>query len=216
MAGVTALVALVLIAQRARFQDEVDAFGRLDQAHLPLRGQILFVGSSSFTRWATVNQDLPGFGILNRAFGGSTLLDQIRFAQAVVAPYHPRQIVMYCGENDLAEAPDVDGNAVCSRFRTWFKLVRKEYPTIPLVFVSMKPSPSRVELLAKMREGNQLIRAFLAAQPKCAFVDVSSPMLDSLGNPRTSLFGPDHLHMNNAGYALWVKALGPVLLRREL
>jgi lysophospholipase L1-like esterase len=36
-------------------------------------------------------------------------------------------------------------------------------------------------------------------------------MLDAQGKPRAELFRDDGLHMQHAGYALWIRALKPVL-----
>jgi lysophospholipase L1-like esterase len=69
--------------------------------------------------------------------------------------------------------------------------------------VSIKPSPSRVDLLPAIREANARIRDDLAKMPQAEFIDVYTTMLDTDGRPRAELFGPDRLHMNAAGYALW-------------
>jgi hypothetical protein len=37
-------------------------------------------------------------------------------------------------------------------------------------------------------------------------------MLDAAGNPRPELFGPDRLHMNDSGYALWSSIVGIYVL----
>ena len=37
-------------------------------------------------------------------------------------------------------------------------------------------------------------------------------MLNDNGNPDTSLFGPDMLHMNTSGYAIWKSVLKPFLV----
>ncbi|HLP26442.1 MAG TPA: GDSL family lipase, partial [Acidobacteriota bacterium] len=74
-----------------------------------------------------------------------------------------------------------------------------------------KPSPARSAQLGKFRAANTLIAAACAADPRCTFVDVFTPMLDRHGQPRSELFGPDRLHMNTAGYALWTQTLLPVL-----
>ena len=82
---------------------------------------------------------------------------------------------------------------------------------MPVVFVSIKPSPSREHLFSKMKEANRLIREYLATQRKTKFIDVFSLMLDAEGKPRKELFGPDMLHMNATGYAIWQKEIEPVL-----
>src|SRR5471030_48169 len=83
------------------FAKDVAAFKERDKENPPEKGQILFIGSSSFTRWTDVGKYFPGHKILNRAFGGSSLSDVINFANDIVPPYEPKQVVIYCGENDF-------------------------------------------------------------------------------------------------------------------
>ncbi|HEY4151233.1 MAG TPA: G-D-S-L family lipolytic protein, partial [Chitinophagaceae bacterium] len=84
------------------FWPEILAFKKADAVQPPQAHCILFVGSSSFTKWKDVNDYFPGYPIVNRGFGGSTLPDVIRYAYDIILPYHPKQVIIYCGENDLA------------------------------------------------------------------------------------------------------------------
>jgi lysophospholipase L1-like esterase len=160
-----------------------------------------------------VQQYFPGYPILNRAFGGSSLLDVIRYRYEVIYPYQPRQIVMYCGENDLANDELVTAPMVLQRFKTLFGLIRARYPHIPFVYVSIKPSPSRRNLLSKYIEVNRLIRQYLAAQKHTTFIDVYNAMLQANGQPKSSLFIEDSLHMNSHGYRVWQQKIAPVLIK---
>jgi lysophospholipase L1-like esterase len=64
-----------------------------------------------------------------------------------------------------------------------------------------------------MHEANRLIAAWSKTQSRVTFVDVAANMLDANGKPRAVLFRDDGLHMTPAGYAIWVRALRPVLTR---
>jgi lysophospholipase L1-like esterase len=75
----------------------------------------------------------------------------------------------------------------------------------------MKPSPSRKDFHSEVEKGNTLIRNFLAGQEGTHFVDVFQLMLDQKGKPKGELFLADSLHMNGKGYAIWKKAIEPVL-----
>src|SRR6478672_3833117 len=97
-------VAQVACAQQPAFWNDIQQFKKQDSISFPKAGQILFVGSSSFTKWTDVQDYFPGYPILNRGFGGSTLKDVIRYADDIILPYNPKQIVIYCGENDLASS----------------------------------------------------------------------------------------------------------------
>lgn len=195
------------------FWKEVQAMKQKDSLDFPASGQILFIGSSSFTLWKDVQTYFPNHKILNRAFGGSTLSDQIRYRYDVLYPYQPRQIVLYCGENDFAASDTVTVDMVMERFKTFHRLMRAKYPVVPFLYVSMKPSPSRVHLLEKYAAANAQIAAFLKTDKKAAFADVYSKMLNPDGTVMEHIFLKDRLHMNADGYAIWKSVLGKMLVR---
>ncbi len=197
----------------APFAKDIAAFQAADRKSPPKPGQILLIGSSSFTRWTDVGSYFPDRHILNRAFGGSTLVDVIRYVDQVVTPYRPSQVVIYCGENDLAGDTKLPAYKVTERFVTLFKLIRNRYPKVPVAYVSMKPSVSRWSLRAKFTAGNRWIAEYLAGQPATAYIDVWPVMLNARGLPKPEIFVGDNLHMNAQGYALWKPVLEPFLVR---
>jgi lysophospholipase L1-like esterase len=197
----------------APFWKEIKVFKQRDSLKFPAPNQILFIGSSSFTNWKDAQQSFPGKKILNRAFGGSMLVDLIFYRYEVIFPYQPKQIVIYCGENDFASSDTVSVDMVVQRFETLFNLIRAKYKTVPIAYVSMKPSPSRLHLLAKYVEGNKRIKNWLATKLKTVFVNVYDAMLTKDGKPMPDIFKEDNLHMNEKGYAIWKKRLLPVLLK---
>jgi lysophospholipase L1-like esterase len=194
------------------FWNDIQNFKKQDSISFPPKNAILFIGSSSFTKWTDVQDYFPGYTIINRGFGGSTLLDQIRYANDIIFPYQPKQIIIYCGENDLASSDSVTAAMVVDRFKQLFQMIR-EKTEVPIAYVSMKPSPSRRHLFPKMREGNQLIKDFLASQKNAEFIDVHQKMLDTIGEPIPEIFLDDSLHMNAKGYAIWKKKIEPYLLK---
>lgn len=211
--GVFMLLGLGAAAQQPPFADDIRLFKEKDAVSPPAKHAILFVGSSSFTKWTDVQDYFPGYPIINRGFGGSSLPDVIRYAGDIIFPYQPKQIVIYCGENDLAASDTVSAATVIARFKTLFGMIRRQLGEVPVVFVSLKPSPSRARLFPKMIEVNAAIKSWLATQKKAVFADVYARMLDEKGNPRASLFVSDMLHMNATGYAIWKQVLQPLLLK---
>ena len=210
-----ALVILVIPASLAQpYAKEIADFKKQDSVSFPKSGQILFVGSSSFTLWKDVQQYFPQHPIINRGFGGSTLLDVTRYEADIIFPYKPKQIVIYCGENDIANDSTVTGAVVFERFKKLYDDIRLNLGKVPIVYVSMKPSPSRWHLRAKQTDGNERIRKFLRKKKRRAvFVDVWPGMLGADGKPREELYIADKLHMNAGGYAIWQKLLEPLLLK---
>lgn len=193
------------------FISEVRQFSRADSLQPPPVHPILLIGSSSFTYWKDVQAYFPGHTILNRAFGGSSLTHQIQYADEVIFRYQPKQIVIYCGENDLAGSDLVTADTVVKRLKILVGLIREKLPQVPIVYLSMKPSPSRRKYLPAIQEGNQKIKLLLAQYPNTAFLDVYSAMLTPEGTIRSEIFTADSLHMNKKGYALWQPLLEPLL-----
>lgn len=210
----SAVLRPALIAQTApSFWNEIVAFKKQDSAQPAPAHPILFVGSSSFTKWKDVNSYFPSYPILNRGFGGSTLLDLIRYSYEVILPYKPKQVVIYSGENDLAYDDTITAADVALRFRTLFSIIRINLPETIINYVSIKPSPRRKNVRTKVIESNNLIRLYLKKQRNASYIDVFSVMLDEKGNPRPELFQSDSLHMQPEGYAIWAKAIQPYMIR---
>jgi lysophospholipase L1-like esterase len=198
------------VSAAAAWQQEIDAFLAEDQAHPPVPGGVLFVGSSSIRMWEGLESQFPDQPVIvNRGFGGSGMADCVRHWRELVLPHRPRLIVVYTGENDLA-----GGGApqdVARGFRQFVDEVQRALPNTRITYVSMKPSPSRRALMPAMRAGNAEIERFVRNRPGLDYVDVFTPMLDEKGQPRESLFVGDGLHMNASGYALWQSLIGPRL-----
>ena len=207
------VVASESYAQRPAFYDEIQGFRKQDSAAMPAKNSILFVGSSSIRMWTNIKDDFRMHSVINRGFGGSSLPDVIRYADEIIFHYQPAQVVIYCGENDLAASDTVTAQIVFDRFQTLFNMIRKKLPETAVAFVSIKPSPSRAHLLPKIIAANNLIKDFLKGQTKAAYIDVFNAMVDQQGNPKPELFVDDKLHMNQKGYAIWVEIIEPFLIK---
>jgi lysophospholipase L1-like esterase len=200
-------------AQHAPFYSEIQQFKIEDSTHFPPKHAILFLGSSSFRKWADVQKYFPGYTVINRGFGGSSFPDAIRYTDEIVFPYQPRQVIIYEGDNDLASSEKITPDSVLNRFKSLFYLIRKRLPNTNISFVSIKPSLSRQKLMPEMVRANLLIKNFLKDKKNAAFIDVYHSMLDKEGNPDKSIFLEDGLHMNAKGYAIWQKIIQPYLIK---
>jgi lysophospholipase L1-like esterase len=199
--------------QKPPYWEEIQAFKTKDSIAFPGTGRILFTGSSSFTKWTDVQNYFPDFPIINRGFGGSSLTDLIRYKEEVIYTYQPKQIVMYCGENDIAASDSITGKMVLERFKQLFSDIRQRLPGVPFIYISMKPSPSRWQMKDRLTNGNKRIRKFLKKKNKARFISVWNAMLGPDGKPMDDIFITDKLHMNAKGYAIWQKLIQPYLLK---
>ena len=199
----------VVPATAPAFEPEIAAIEARDRIAQPPRGSIVFVGGSSIRLWPDLASAFPNAPVLNNGFGGSTLPDVIYYAPRLVLPYSPRLIVLYAGDNDLAAGRTPE--QVLGDYTTFVRLVRQTLPATRVVFISIKPSPSRWALAAPTRAANALIAQAIARDTLAAYVDVFTPMLGASGRPRPELFRMDSLHMTPAGYALWRARLTPLI-----
>lgn len=189
-----------------RWDASLAAFEASDKANPPAAGGVLFVGSSSIRLWnglETEFQSLPV--VVKRGFGGSRMLDCTQHLHALVIPYKPRLVLVYAGDNDLA-----DGRTPAQVLQSFTKFVdgvRESLPDTRIAYISVKPSPSRLALMPQIRRTNELIRDYIQHTGNTDFIDIFTPMLDPQGNPRVDLFRDDMLHLNSQGYALWKKVI---------
>ena len=161
------------------WQADIDRLVADDSAQPPPQHGVVFAGSSSIRMWSTLAADFPGVPTINRGFGGSAIADSTYYADKIVIPYHPRVIVMYAGDNDIAEG--CTPAQVADEFKTFVTRVRRALPGVAIVYVSIKPSLARFAMWPRMREANHLIAEWARTQERVAFVDVATEMLDASG-----------------------------------
>ena len=204
------LVNFVLKAQEKQaFYNEIQYFKKQDSLQFPPKNAVLFIGSSTFTNWKDVQTYFPKHVIVNRGFGGSSLPNVINYVGDIVYPYHPKQVVIYCGENDFT------GNAtpqiVLERVKKLIDTIRFKYPKIPIAYISIKPSPSREKYIPQMKEANQMIADMLKGVKRTNFINTADAMYTADGKIMTDIFLKDNLHMNAKGYRIWQKIMEPYL-----
>jgi len=212
---VTSLVLIMAIqlVTAQPFANDIAAFKKQDSIAFPLKNAILFVGSSSFTKWKDVQNYFPDHLIINRGFGGSSLPDVIRYEKDIIFPYQPKQVVIYCGENDVASSDTITPAIVLGRVKQLITDIRKELPKANIAFISLKPAPSRWAKKDRMIASNALIKKYLKKKKNTSFINVWDAMLDAEGKPMADIFIEDMLHMNAKGYAIWQKIMASYLLK---
>lgn len=199
--------ALFFAQEKPMFWQDIQNFKKLNLENPPAKNAILLVGSSSFTKWTDVANYFPDKTIINRGFGGSRLTDLNDYAEDLLNPYQPKQIIIYCGENDFADNDKLKADVVVERFKAFYKKIRTKFPKIEVDYISIKYSPSREKLWSQMKEANKKIANFMKKQPNSAFIDITKVMQDENGNVRKDLFVEDMLHMTPEGYRLWTSVM---------
>lgn len=202
-----------LNAQKFDHYKKIAEFSKSDIENPPQLNGILLIGSSSFTFWQDVHDYFPDRNIINRGFGGSTFLDLIYIYRDIVPVYKPKQIVIYCGENDLAFDESLSSCEVLSRFKVLYNMIRIDFgDNVNVSYISMKPCPIRAHLMNRFEKANILIKDFLSSQSHANYIDIYPHMLDNEGKPDPSLFLDDLLHNNKKGYQIWKNVMEDFLI----
>ncbi|MCA1962726.1 MAG: GDSL-type esterase/lipase family protein [Prosthecobacter sp.] len=189
----------------ARFAKEIAAFTEQEAE----KGGIVFTGSSSIRRWATLKQDFPGLPVLNRGFGGSVANDLTAHFDAVVLRHQPKILVTYSGSNDLNAKLTVE--EAFGDYTRFLDLVHEKLPQTKVVLNAVKISIKRQEQIPLVHELNQKLKAWAEHKPWVRYVDSCSYLADAEGKPIRSYYVDDLLHLSPEGYAKWTEILDPIL-----
>jgi lysophospholipase L1-like esterase len=192
----------------AKWEKEIARYEACDRTNAPQAGCIVFTGSSYIRLWTNLVADFPGLPVVNRGFGGCQLADVYNYAERIVIPYRPRQMVMYAGGNDInAKKPP---KVVFGDFVALMEKLRTRLPETKLIFISCPPSPKRWAQTAQIKEVNSRIAKYCRRQG-ITFINTFDLMLGPDQMPRPDIYAPDNLHMNAKGYAIWADAVRPYL-----
>ena len=174
----------------------------------PQKGGIVFVGSSTIRRWDTASY-FPDLKIINRGFGGSDMVDAVRYVDRIVIPYEPRLVVVYSGDNDISAGWTSEDVAI--QFERFTRAVHAKLPQTRILLIAVKPSLLRWTQIDRMRMANTIMRAYCERDDRLAFIDFDTLMLGWDEKPRRELFVEDGLHLSPQGYQLWSAVLRPWL-----
>ncbi|HUR46006.1 MAG TPA: SGNH/GDSL hydrolase family protein [Candidatus Saccharimonadales bacterium] len=191
------------------FEPEILAFEASDRTNPPPQHGILFIGSSSIRMWKSLAADFPEHPVINRGFGGSQIVDSIHYANRIIFKYHPKQIILYAGGNDIHAGKSA--KQVFSDFKDFVRTVRKGLPDTEIDYISIAPNRSRWAEVERVKGANRLIEAYMGKESRLRFINVFPAMLGSDGEPKPDIYLDDKLHMNAKGYELWKGIVRPYL-----
>ncbi len=169
---------------------------------------IVFTGSSSVRLWEGLEDRFPDHQIINTGFGGSLTSDLFEHLHSLVLAYNPTTVFIYEGDNDLyyRKSP----KRVIRITRKIIERIWQNYPETKIILISAKPSIVRWHLKKRYYRLNRKLREFAESTPQLYFANVWDVMVRN-GEIDESLFVEDGLHINQKGYDLWYKVIGPFI-----
>lgn len=188
-----------------RFAGEIAAFAKKS----PDKGGIVFVGSSNIRLWSSLKKDFPGLPVVNRGFGGCVANDMIVHFDTVVARHEPKLVVTYAGGNDIDRKLTV--SECLADYTKFLDLIHERLPRTRVIVNSVKIAPIRASQIPKVNDLNRRLEAWCAGKNWVRYLDSSSYLADSSGQPIPGYYQQDMLHLNAEGYAKWRAILEPVV-----
>lgn len=193
------------------FASEIHLFDIEDEIYPPTACQTLFVGSSSIRFWSRLAEAFPDRKTVRRGFGGATIEDVIFYFERLVLRHQPAAIIFYAGENDINAGRSPE--AVRTAFGQFMERKSAALGETPVYFVAIKPSFARKDDFTAQSLANALIEGDARERADLVFIDVVADMMED-GGPK-EIFIRDGLHMNEAGYEIWRKAIGRALKKEK-
>lgn len=204
-----------------RFQNEVDAIEERYAQYGKKSGHTytnttssdqtlaVFTGSSSVRLWASLSEDFPELTILNTGFGGSTYAELFHYRHELIGKYTPDMVIIYEGDNDVTGSDTVD--EIFDKAQELYSYLAQELPETKVFILAAKPSPLRWNLKPLYDALNTHFADFALENDQFTYINIWNPMLGENGKPLPSIFLPDSLHMNKAGYLIWKQTIAPFL-----
>ncbi len=192
-----------------KWEKAIAAYEAEDRENPPPKGGILFAGSSTIRLWETLAEDFPDHKVINRGFGGSEIVDSTHFADRIIFPHEPEQIILRAGGNDIhaGKLP----NEVAADFKEFVRVVHERLPNTEIVYLTFNSSPRRWGENDKLQALNRKIRRMALNMPRVCVLDAYDISLNEKGQARPELFRDDMLHFNAEGYKVLAEVVRPYL-----
>ena len=189
--------------RKNRIDGAIKKFQNFDDRNSFSKNSILFVGSSSIAGWKT-SISFPEFSVINRGVGGMNMHEIIYYYDSLIKKYSPSIIAIYC-DIDIEQ-----GKSPEEAVEVFIELVSKikiDFPETTILLLSMKPAMIDDFIGENIRNNkmitNEKLLKFSTEEKNVQFIDLASPMLESDGKLKVSIFIEDGMHLNKLGYNIW-------------
>lgn len=176
------------------------------------RGGVVFVGSSTFTYWHNIQQDVAeaiGVPVLNAAFGGAHTGVLLPILEELVVRHQPAVVVYFAGTNDLLMGRTPEEAA--RGFSDARKYLSAKLPDAFVIYLGITCTPLHRSLgnAEKIERANDLVKVELSQCASAA--DFFAFDLAAASEQLENLYLHDMHHLNAEGHRLLASALVPVI-----
>jgi lysophospholipase L1-like esterase len=189
-----------------RYDDDVLAVRQQIKRRRFTGKPIVFFGSSSFRYWHRMAEDFGSLEVANLGFGGGTAESGLRYCDSLLDLVEPGRIVLYFGENDIAN-DGLDASSAFAAMEQLTRRLREKFGSVPIDRLSIKHSPGRWLYAGEFNAFNAMLKESHADGGPGGYVDVCSCLLGKNGRPMGRCYEADGVHLNAFGYARWADVI---------
>ena len=197
----------------AQWEDDIQAFERLDRAATYPDSAILFAGSSSIRLWDAIAEDMAPYPVIQRGYGGAALHDFAYYTPRILYPHHYRALVLFVGNDIWGNEDDKSPEEMVNLFRYIVKKSQRHQPSAPVFIVEVTHVPKREHLVETIQQANDAIRLASEQWENVHFIPTHDLYLTTDQKIDKSLFRDDDIHQNEIGYAQWTERLKEYIKR---
>lgn len=198
-------------SQVISWEKDIREFEKRDSLETHSPNAILFTGSSSIRLWSNISTDMAPYEVIHRGYGGAKLSDYAYYAKRIIYPHKFKAMVLFVANDITGSQQDKTPEQVVRLCQYIVTTVHNKYPSAPVFWIEITPTPSRWKVWPKINEANKRIKELSKKIPNFYVIETTASYLDANGLPRKELFREDHLHLNQEGYKLWTDIITKAL-----
>ena len=147
----------------------------------------------------------PDANILNRGIGSDTSEGVLNRFNEVIS-HEPKKIFLMIGCNDIGK--NIPQEEIINNVETIWKEADCKLPECEFYLQSLLPSNLDKDKVFSL---NYAYRNLSEKYDNCTYIDLHSLFLNSNGDVRKVFFGMDAVHLNGAGYTVWINEISELV-----
>ncbi|MFW5432272.1 MAG: SGNH/GDSL hydrolase family protein [Methylophilaceae bacterium] len=165
-------------------------------------GAVIFLGDSTIHGLLTsaIISNSVNYGI-----GGLDTAQLLSNIPSYKSLNHASKIVLDIGVNDFFQGQKAGLN---DRLKEILKALPED---THLIWNSLMPSGMAGVKMQEIKDTNDVIKALCLSRNNCTYINTWDLFTDARGHQDDALFLDDKLHLNTAGYRIWIDALKSAL-----
>jgi len=169
---------------------------------------VILIGHSMFRYWHTFEDDLIGFPVINKGFGGSKSSDVNYYYDDLIKPFKPKLIIYFEGANDISAG--LEPEMVRNETEKFVQRVKKEHPESIIALVGHpihRHNKYSIEKESKVKKLDMLHEELAQKYSNVDYINTARCLVNQDNEIYKGIYLPDNSHLNQKGYVYLSKPI---------